>query len=319
MKRLLLAPGIAVMLAGCAGNPPERATQTHTLRVGPGETYKQPGAAAAAAVRDDTIVIDAGHYACAVWNTDGLTIQADGDVVIEGPVCKDKGLFVIEGRNVTVRGITFGGAKSSDGNGAGIRGQGENLTVESSTFLDNQNGILATTAKTGTVTIRNSIFEGNGSCIQEKLGCAHGIYIAAKLLRVENSTFRKQRDGHYIKSRSERTELTGNTIEDGADGTSSYLVDLPDGGSLVMRRNILEKGPRSRNPACAITIGEESTRHPTSEIVLEDNRFSNNMPNSTVFLRNLTSGTPRLSGNVFQGLVIAIGTKIEQTAKPQEL
>jgi hypothetical protein len=314
MKRLLMAPGIAVVLAGCASNPPELATHARTLRVGPDETYKQPAAAAEAALRGDTIIIDGGHYACAVWKADDLTIQADGNVVIEGPVCKDKGLFVIEGRNVTVRGISFRGAKSSDGNGAGIRGQGENLTVESSTFLDNQNGILATTAKTGTVTIRNSVFEGNGTCIEEKLGCAHGIYITARLVRVEGSTFRRQRDGHYIKSRSERTELIGNTIEDGADGTSSYLVDLPDGGSLVMLRNILEKGPKSRNPACAITIGEESARHPASEIVLENNRFWNDMLNPTVFLRNLTSGTPQLSGNIFRGSVTAVGTKIEQQA-----
>jgi hypothetical protein len=85
-----------------------------------------------------------------------------------------------------------------------------------------------------------------------------------------------------------------------------------------MRRNILEKGPRSRNPACAITIGEESTRHPTSEIMLEDNRFSNDIPSPTVFLRNLTGHTPRLSGNDFQGPVTAVGTKIEQAAKSQE-
>jgi hypothetical protein len=320
LKKAAIVFSVGVLLAGCAGrNLPEASADgaspnaasprsaVRTLRVGPGEPYKQPGAAAAKALRGDTIVIDGGHYACAVWNADDLAIVADGDVVIEGAVCEDKGLFVINGRNATVRGITFRGAKSSAGNGAGIREHGETLTVENSTFLDNQNGILAATAKRGTVTIRNSRFEGNGTCIEEKLGCAHGVYIAAGLLRIENSTFLRQLEGHHIKSRSERTELVGNTIEDGADGTSSYLVDLPDGGSLAMRNNVLEKGVKSQNDTCAITIGEESTRHPTAEIVLENNRFENDLPKPVLFLRNRTNVAPQLSGNVFRGPVIPVG------------
>lgn len=328
MKRLLATAGTAIMLASCASNLPELppapmgepvrpslgATTpdipaTRTLKVGADEVYKQPSAAAAAAFKGDTIIIDAGHYTdCAVWKADDLTIQANGEVVIDGPVCDDKGLFVIMGRNAVVRGITFRGATSSAGNGAGIREHGETLTVENSTFLDNQNGILAATAKSGTVTIRNSRFEGNGTCVQEKMGCSHGIYIAAGLLRVENSTFKRQREGHHIKSRSERTELVGNTIEDGADGTSSYLVDLPDGGSLVMRNNLLQKGVKAQNATCAITIGEESTRHPTAELILENNTFRNDLPTAVVFLRNATGTRPQLSGNILQGHVIAVGS-----------
>ncbi len=323
MKRLLAAAVTALTLAGCANNLPELPpapmggavlpssvspppdTSSRVLRVGSGETFKEPSAAAAAAFNGDTIAIDAGHYAdCSVWNADNLNIEAKGDVVIEGPVCEDKALFVIMGRNTTIRGITFRGATSTAGNGAGIREHGETLTVENSTFLDNQNGILAATAKRGTITIRNSLFEGNGTCIQEKLGCSHGIYIAAALLRVENSTFRRQLEGHHIKSRSDRTELIGNTIEDGTDGTSSYLVDLPDGGSLIMRNNVLEKGARSQNPTCAITIGEESRSHPTDEIVLENNSFRNDMPRTVIFLRNLTKAVPAVAGNRFEGRVI---------------
>ena len=59
MKRLLVAS--AVVLAGCASNLAENPS-SRTLRVGPDETYRQPSAAAAAALNGDTIVIDAGHY-----------------------------------------------------------------------------------------------------------------------------------------------------------------------------------------------------------------------------------------------------------------
>jgi hypothetical protein len=328
MERAAILVFLAVMVAGCASNnlpelppapmgepapPPAEATARdigpRTLKVGPTEMYLTPSDAAARAFDGDTVVIDAGHYHdCSVWKASNLTIQAngDGDVVIDGAVCEGKGLLVIKGDNVSIRGITFRGAAAGDGNGAGIREEGDTLTVEDSTFLDNQDGILAMTKRSGTVIIRHSRFEGNGACIGHDLGCSHGIYVGTALLRVENSTFRGQHAGHHIKSKARRTELTGNTIEDGRDGTSSYLVDVPDGGSLIMRDNILEKGPKSQNPCCAISIGAESASNPTDEIVLENNSFKNDFPGTVIFLRNLAGATPTLSGNTFSGRVVPV-------------
>ncbi|HEY4125672.1 MAG TPA: right-handed parallel beta-helix repeat-containing protein [Rhizomicrobium sp.] len=279
----------------------------NTLRVGPGEKYPRPSAAAVAASTGDTIIITAGHYTdCAVWKAGGITIAGEGEVVIGGTVCGGKGLFVVDGDNTSVRGITFSGAHSADGNGAGIRGEALNLTVENSVFLGNENGILATTAQSGTVIIRNSRFEGNGSCTQS---CAHGIYIGhVALLRVENSVFRKQHSGHHIKSRALRTELVGNTLEDGPDGDASYLVDIPNGGALSMTRNTMQKGPRASNPDIAISIGEEGANNPTPEIVLEDNSFVNDLPHRVIFVRNLTGTTPKLTRNNFSGRVVPAGS-----------
>ena len=59
------------------------------------------------------------------------------------------------------------------GNAAGIRGEGQNLVVDGVQFIDNQNGILSGTVG-GAMHIRNSIFVGNGACIQ---ACAHGVYV----------------------------------------------------------------------------------------------------------------------------------------------
>lgn len=330
MRRAVILMSIAMALAGCARNnlpelppapmgepapPPAKMTLRdigpRTLKVGPTKMYQTPSDAALRASDGDTIVIEAGRYTdCSVWKANNLTIKdaGDGDVVIDGPVCDGKGLFVVQGNNVTVRGITFRGATSPDANGAGIREEGETLTVENSAFLDGQDGILAMTARSGTITIRSSRFEGNGFCTKDNVHCPHGIYIGVALLRVEDSTFRGHHGGHHIKSRSKRTELTGNTIEDGPNGSSSYLVDIPDGGSLVMRNNVLEKGPKSENPCCAITIGEESVSNPTDEIVLENNKFKNDLPKKVMFLRNLTATAPQLSGNSFTGHVVPVGT-----------
>jgi hypothetical protein len=84
------------------------------------------------------------------------------------------------------------------------------------------------------------------------------------LLRVENSHFSNSntRQGHSIKSRALSTEVIGCTITDGPDGTSSYLIEAPNGGALIVRGNSLEKGPKSENHKAAIAIGAEGVTHP---------------------------------------------------------
>lgn len=292
----------AVLLAGCA----------HTLTVGPHDAYRLPSDAAAAARAGDTILIAGGDYSdCAVWKADDLTIVAQGPVTIDGPVCGGKGLFVIQGRDTMVRGITFAHARSADGNGAGIRMEGRGLTVEDSAFLGNEDGILATVSG-GEITVRKSRFEGNGTCAN-KGGCAHGIYITqADVVRIEDSVFRGQREGHHIKSRARRTEVTGNIIEDGSDGTASYLVDVPDGGTLVMRNNTLRKGVHAGDRRCAVPIGEESLRNPTKEIIADHNRFTNDLPFPVIFLCNETSTVPQLNDNEFSGQVVPTGVPRKQ-------
>lgn len=281
---------------------------SRVLRVGPGAQFESPGAAAAAARSGDVIEIEPGTYMdCAIWpeHADWLTITAAGDgaVVMRGVVCEYKAAFVIKGDNVTVRGITFFDAKAPPHNGAGIRAEGRNLTVDKTRFLDNEEGILAASNAGSTIIIRDSYFKDNGNCIS-LAGCAHGIYVNdIERLIVEHCTFFEQHIGHHIKSRAERTELIGNTIEDGPDGTASYLVDIPNGGDLIMRDNILEKGPRSDNYMAAITLGEEGNKNVTREILVEDNRFTNDMERQTVFLRNLTGTTPMLRGNFLEGPV----------------
>jgi hypothetical protein len=73
---------------------------------------------------------------------------------------------------VTVRGVTLRGARSENANGAGIRGEGVNLTVERVRFLDNEHGILLAGVPRGALLVRDSSFIGHGSC---EPACAHGI------------------------------------------------------------------------------------------------------------------------------------------------
>ncbi|MGI4955894.1 MAG: right-handed parallel beta-helix repeat-containing protein, partial [Janthinobacterium lividum] len=198
----------------------------------------------------------------------------------------------------TVRNLTLTRARVPDNNGAGIRGEGANLLVDGVRFINNQNGILAGT-EGATIIVRNSYFERNGTC---QGACAHGIYIGhAKLLRVENSKFFDTREGHHIKSRAERTEVVGCTLDDGEDGTASYMVEAPNGGSLIVRDSTLTKGPQAGNHTGAIVIGTEGVTQPTREITITNNTFRNAGDYPTSFVWNLTATDAVLTGNRISG------------------
>jgi len=298
---------LPVLFSACSppSNPPP---QPGVLTVGPGMAYALPSQAARVAKTGDIIRIVAGTYLdCARWTADGIVIEGTGSgATITGAVCDDKGLFITRGRNITVRNLTFLGAHAGSHNGSGIRSEGAVLTVENSRFIDNEDGILAGANAASTITVRNSIFRGNGNCIA---ACAHGIYAGhIALLKVENSEFEAQHEGHHIKSRAARTEILNNNIHDGPSGSASYLVDLPNGGSAVISGNRLEKGPRSENSNVAICIGAEGPKpeNPPGEIAIRHNVFANDTGHPTAFVKNYTDDPISLSDNRLMGNVIPL-------------
>ena len=223
-----------------------------------------------------------------MWRANDLVIEGtgpDANAVVTDKTCMGKAIFVIAGNDTTVRNLTLARARVPDMNGAGIRLEGRNLTVEAVKFVNNQEGILGGGPGSRMI-VRDSQFLQNGTCAA---ACAHGIYAGGDLLRVEHSRFFETRQGHHIKSRALRTEVIGCDIEDGKNGTSSYLIETPNGGSLLVRDNIPEKGPRSENHGAAISIGTEGVTHPTPEIIIENNKFTNDGEYPSVFVRNLTA------------------------------
>jgi nitrous oxidase accessory protein NosD len=277
------------------------AASAGVLTVGPDEKYTAPSQAIRAAAPGDTIRIMPGVYHdCAAWTKDNLTIEGVGEgVVLSQQICQGKGIFVIDAPNATIQNITFEGAETDEGNGSGIRAGGDHLTIDNCRFRNNQDGVLTANKPGATITVRNSTFDSNGACLPN-MGCAHGIYVGhIALARIENSHFIASKTGHHIKSRAKRTEIVANTIEDGPEGTSSYLVDVPNGGEVLITGNTLEKGPNTQNPTAAISIGEEGGDR-KGEIVITGNTFTNDGPH-TIFVQNKTKSPVRLSGNVVKG------------------
>lgn len=311
-KSVRLALFLPIFLWGCASPAGPQAPQStapgNILSVGPGMAFAVPSEAARAAKPGDIIRIAAGTYSdCARWDADDLIIEGLGDgATITDKVCDDKGLFITRGRNITIRNITFLAAHASTHNGSGIRAEGAVLLVENSRFIDNEDGILAGDNPLSSITVKNSLFKGNGNCIA---ACAHGIYANhIALLRVENSEFEEQHVGHHIKSRAARTEVINNFVHDGPNGTASYLVDLPNGGSALISGNRFEKGPRSDNKNVAISIGAEGPRaeNPPGDIAVRDNEFTNDTGVSTAFVKNYTGASITFEANRLTGDVIPL-------------
>jgi hypothetical protein len=273
--------------------------------------------AAAEAKDGDRVVIDPGVYLdCAIWTASGLTIEARRppasmnhtvmtQTIVTGPTCADRGLFVFTGNDISVRGLSFQHARDSWHTGAGILMEGSNLTVEDSTFLNNENGILAGGSPASVIRLRHVLFSGNGSCAGS---CAHALYAGKPIARLEvvACLFVDTHVGHSIKSRARVTVVRDTRIEDGATGTSSYLIELPDGGDAEILNNVLEKGIHSENKDAAISIGTEDQRNPTRELVIRGNRFTNDYPEAVRFVRNTTPAMARLADNILIGPVIPL-------------
>jgi hypothetical protein len=280
------------------------AALARTLAVGPDHVLKVPSQAATVAADGDRVTIDPGTYNdCAVWTASDLTIEATGPgVVLRDKVCAGKGIFVTLGVRITIRGLTFQGARNASHNAAGIRAFGDDLTVEHSTFVDNENGILAAGSRAGILRVTDSTFRGNGACVGP---CAHALYAGTplRLLDVQRCRFSDTRSGHHVKSRALTTIVAHSTLEDGAEGASSYLIELPNGGNGLIMDNDLEKGPHSENPDVAISIGVEGVSNPTGVLIVQDNRFRNDMAGSVRFVRNSTSTPAQLRGNRLTGPV----------------
>lgn len=287
----------AMLLATCG------AARAAILDAGTGQRYAQPSAAIAAAQSGDTVQIHPGQYFdCAVIRQSNITIEGVGDgVVLTDRTCGGKGILITNGNNITIRNLTLQRARSADQNGAGIRAQGGNLTVEDTRFINNQMGILAGGNPQATIRVIRSSFIKNGECGGSECA-AHAIYVGPMAeLDVEQSRFLGTQNGHNVKSRAAITRVINCDIQDGPDGTSSYQIDIPTGGSLIAERNTLEKGPRAQNWSASISIGEEGVRQPTNEITISNNLLINDTGHTTIFVRNLTATPAQLSNNTFRG------------------
>jgi hypothetical protein len=286
------------------------------ITMGIGGTYSTLAAAVAAASSGDTILVEPGTYTDQVATINvPLTIEGNGgpgQVVFTQSAAELPGLkgYLVTNANTTVANLTFQNAaiSLSDGdNGAGIRQQAGNLTVINSQFLNNQEGILATPNNqgNGNILIENSLFSGNGVASGPLSGFEHGLYVGVVAsLTVIGSTFQGTLAGHDIKSRAATTTVMDNYLDDGVTGTTSYAVDLPDGGVGVISGNTIDQGPNTENDTM-VAYSEEDPANQTwadNSLLVSGNLFENTNYYAIGVNNYSDSVTAVISCNVFDNV-----------------
>jgi hypothetical protein len=269
-----------------------------------------------------TIDVDPGTYTNDAVQIDiPLTIQNDNptagaaifdDSADQGAsptytIANGKAILVTDA-NVTINGLSFEGAAVAALNGAGIRGEAGNLTVINSSFIDNQNGILTAPNASMNILVEGSSFIGNGIASGPGAGYAHAIYAGADAsLTVRNSTFNGTKAGHDIKSRAAVTTITGNHLDDGVTGTTSYAVDVSNGGVATLTGNTIVQGVNTQNYAM-VAYDSEGLAYSDNSLLVQDNAFINYLPGGSIGVENFSGGNgdppvyAQLIGNTFTDL-----------------
>ena len=95
--------------------------------------------------------------------------------------------------------------------------------------------------------IEQDVFRANGSCEE---ACAHALYTGKQIARlaVIGCRFLDTHVGHALKSRALATIVRDSRIKDGPTQTSSYPIELPDGGDAAIVANVQEKGSEQPEP-----------------------------------------------------------------------
>lgn len=274
---------------------------TRVVQVGPGRAFTHPNDVTGMVQKGDVVEIDAGVYngPASIWSTNNLTLRGVGGRahLVAPSISNGKAIWVTQGANMAVENIEFSDAAVPHGNGAGIRAEGRDLAICGSYFHDNQEGILG---GNGNVLIEYSEFTRNGHC-DPGFACAHNMYIGnAERLTLRYSYSHHAHIGHNVKSRAKENYILYNRIMDEADGDSSYIIDLPNGGLSYIVGNLLQQGPYNDNPIM-VTYGEEGLSNPSRKLYVANNTFVNDDASGTFIYIEGDSTTATVQNNLFVG------------------
>jgi Right handed beta helix region len=306
----IAAIGLSLSAAGAA--------HAATLSVGAGKTYTTPCAAIAAAQSGDVVEVSPGTYtdSCEI-NVDNLTLRGVGSrpkIDLSGSThpADYKGIYVVNGNNVTIENLELTGSHipvNEGENGAAIRDQSQNLTVNGCYIHDNQDGMLITPSQPGAlVTVEYSELakNGEGNGCDDGNSCTHNIYVGttnvAKFVFQYNWTHQIANDtpdkGHLLKSRAQETDVLYNRIT-GETGPDSYEIDLPNGGLGIVVGNMVEKDPNAGN-STLLDYGEEGLVNSDHRLFVASNTFVNDLGHGT-FINVASGGTLTAHDNLFVG------------------
>ncbi|MBK9983916.1 MAG: T9SS type A sorting domain-containing protein [Saprospiraceae bacterium] len=240
---------------------------SNTWNIGPTRTYTLPSQVKNLVQNGDTIYLDESTYVndATKWTKNNLSFIGLGSGAVlqyTGDIPNGKGIWVFESPGSSddayIENIIFDGAQVSDndgGNGAGIRFQAKNLTINHCKFMNCQNGILEGhgSVTTSNVSIRNCEFQNNGYQLQDDpqySGYEHNIYISAstEVLFVVNCYFHHPRgQGNSLKTRAQQSYILYNLIDEEDSGYGSWELNIAQGGLNVIMGNVIIQGTSGAN------------------------------------------------------------------------
>ena len=282
--------------------PVNKLPAPRTWRVGPGHPLKHPSEAAKKAGDGDIIEIAAGtyHNDHTRWTQNDITIRGIGGMAhltSKGLIPNRKAIWVLRGNNILIENIEFSGAAVKDGNGAGIRHEGGDLTLRNTFFHNNEFSILAGRLSDSSIEINSSRFWFQ----KRKNRFSHGIYIGAiRRLTLAGNHFKGTDQGHHVKSRAFANHILYNRIEDVPGGNSSRLIDLPNCGLSFIIGNDLHQASTARN-FTAIGYGHEGCENRSKaqkKLYVINNTFVNEAKKGT-----LTDNRPDGEAMVWNNLI----------------
>ncbi len=279
--------------------------------VGPSRTYKFCSQVVSLVQYGDTVDIDSAVYtndAQVTWTMNKLLIRGINGrprlvagALIANDAVNGKGIFVIQGSDVTVENIEFRDALVQSHNGAGIRQEGRNLLVRYCKFQGNEMGILGGNIANCTVIVEYCEFLQGGSNFDP--GYQHNIYIN----HIDSFVFRYNysydaiASGHELKSRATHNFILFNRLAN-ISTIDSRTIDLPNGGFALVMGNIIEQGMNSSN-SNLLGYGLEGFTNPGPQHLMVINNTFVNKKDKGSFIHVPASGIDTLTvkNNIMAG------------------
>lgn len=179
-----------------------------------------------------------------------------------------KGALVVRA-DVVIEGLACSHIKVADGNGCCVRQERGDVTLVGVHFHHAQMGIL-TGHNGGEIKILDSYIHDSGYDESGNLG--HNVYVNSGTLEFSRSWSLAARNaGHEIKSRAAVTIIKDSLIAS-LNARDSRLVDIPNGGVLLLTGSILGEGPGSENWDL-IGYGLEGAKAHTHRVTIRGNTF----------------------------------------------
>jgi Right handed beta helix region len=274
-----------------------------TWSIGATRTYQMPSAVSNLVSDGDIIEIDGETYLgdVAVWYANNLIFRGIGinraHLEANGNYAEGKAIWVIKSRDCRVENIEFSGCTVPDQNGAGIRQEGQNLTLINCFFHHNEMGILTNNDGISDYVFESCEFANNGYGD----GYSHNIYVG----KVNSLTMRycyshDAKIGHLVKSRAQHNLLYYNRLT-GENGDGSYEIDLPNGGLAILIGNIIEQSANSENGGI-ISFGLEGATNNLQQIALSHNTILNNRFDARFLQYSAGTTQVTMRGNQFLGI-----------------